>query len=977
MFARFDVSMLVPGLPCDGYSLLRGSLGGSESAGIYMAKALSRLGARVRVFCNTGAPSVDTEGVAYAPIHEWTAFAGSTPHDVCIVQRAHDAFARRTNARLNVLWCHDLAMGRQKNSFTAALWNIDRVVVLSDYMKRQYQEVYALDPDVLLSSRNGIDLALFERLGGEQRVRDRKKLVFAARPERGLDVLLRRIMPKLLACDPELRLCIAGYENDHEEWRHFYAQCASDAVALGDRVLRVGGLGKEDLYRLYLSSGVYVYPTPSPVLSNFREVSCISAMECQAAGLPIVTTATGALSETIAPGSGTLLSCDCSDAAYDAAFVDAAMRLIRDDSAWHAASLRGKEHAKQLDWSTIGSEWLCEFERLLRSANGSTERLIRHFWRMSDIVPAKHLLKSVQEDPTQQLSERQQTSLDALVAPWAFMEQPDGYRLQYERIGAGHSEDVYNAHEELRFTHLAEWLTQRRESIRCILDYGSAHGAYAVGLAQRLEHLRIHGVDIDRFSIDMATRAATRLQVGDRATFSVWTHDLPAAVAPGSALRFDCALVQEVLEHVPEPWAVLAAVEEQVAVGGKIYVTVPFGPWELASYRAFPHRCHIWHFDAHDLRDMLSAKADFELTAICAGDSPITGQAQGWWIASYTTDRRGVPKIDMERHLWLQRPRQTVSAALIAGAGAEENLHWTLRSLQDLVDEIVIADCGMGPEARRIAEQYGALLVPGVEPRRDGFDTARNAALEGCSCDWCFWIDTDEKLVGAELAERYLRENTFHSYAIRQHHFACDEAPTADYPLRLFRRRQHAGRRLRFWGAIHEHPEFALNAGAGRTIALRDVHIAHVGYLDEKTRRQRFLRNWPLLQLDQKRNPDRLIQKYFIMRDNMHLVRYSLTANGGLVDDEIQRRCRETVALYQKYFLGQDGLLNRQSIEYYSEALTVLGEGFETTVQVDADKEKASVGAVKRYRFASTHDFCVELNRTGAEKARQFDSSTW
>ncbi|HEY3255157.1 MAG TPA: methyltransferase domain-containing protein [Polyangiaceae bacterium] len=997
MFKQFDISILVPGIPFDGQTLETKSLGGSESAGLYMAKALSREGARVSLFCNTNATSFDGDGVCYQPTSQWGGFAGETPHDVCIVQRVPDAFGQQTNARLNLLWCHDLALVRQDHSFRGALWNVGRAIVLSRYMKDQYQHVYGLDDEAFFVSRNGVDLSLFHELREPGIERDRRKLMYCARPERGLDVLLRDVMPRLLAKDRGLRLFVGGYDNRPRDWEAFYAECDQLMAQLGDRVVRLGCLTKRELYRHYLSAGVYVYPTPSPALGSFREVSCISAMECQASGLPIVSTALGALSETIAPGAGVLIDKDPSDPAarldYVEDFIDHTLRLVRDDGAWNTASAAGLAHAPRLDWSGIAKEWLAEFERLIRASNDSPERLVRHFWRTADIVAAKRVLG---DDRTEaQIPEPGRAEVNKLLTPWSFMEEPEGYRKQYERIGiVGHDHHVYRTTpEELRFQLLSRWLAERRSEISTLLDYGCAHGAYAIWLAKQLEHLTIHGVDIDRFSVEMAVEWAEKLGVADRASFGVWTHEEPEAVPPplrgAESLRhgdpsrwihggkFDCALVAEVLEHVPEPWAVLERVEQLVRPGGKVYFTVPYGPWELTSYRMYPNRCHIWHFDAHDLRDMMGSKPDLELNACSAGENPLTGQPQGWWIGSYTADHAPVPRVDLERHLWLQRPRQTVSAAIIAGATSHENLHWTLGSIQDVVDRIIIADCGMSEEARRIASQYDVSIVPGVDPTTYGFETARNLALDACTSDWCLWIDTDEKLVGAPRLSRYLRENVYHGYGLRQHHFACDTSIPADMPLRLFRRRPHDGRSLRFFGAIHEHPELDVNQGAGPVIVLRDVHVAHVGYLNENTRRERFARNRPLLELDQQRYPERLLQKHFLMRDNMHLVRYALEETGGQVNQEMRAKCRETVALYQKYFLGKGPKVSRESLPYYSEALEVLGEGFEAAFQIEADKTKAETNGVQRYRFASAEDFYTELKHRAAAKAARFDSQWW
>ncbi len=73
-------------------------------------RALAVAGASLAVFCNTKGTWTDTRGVTYCPANDWIRFAAAVPHDVCIVQRHPAALSQRTNARLNDLWCHDLAL---------------------------------------------------------------------------------------------------------------------------------------------------------------------------------------------------------------------------------------------------------------------------------------------------------------------------------------------------------------------------------------------------------------------------------------------------------------------------------------------------------------------------------------------------------------------------------------------------------------------------------------------------------------------------------------------------------------------------------------------------------------------------------------------------------------------------------------------------------------------------------------------------
>jgi glycosyltransferase involved in cell wall biosynthesis len=314
---------------------------------------------------------------------------------------------------------------------------------------------------------------------------------------------------------------------------------------------------------------------------------------------------------------------------------------------------------------------------------------------------------------------------------------------------------------------------------------------------------------------------------------------------------------------------------------------------------------------------------------------------------------------------------------MIAGPNSEDTLHWCLRSVLDVADEIVIADCGMSAEALRIASSYAkrvsVRIVKGVDPKQEGFETARNRSLDACSMDWVLWIDTDEKLVGKHALGKYLRRNAFSGYGLRQHHFAVDTSFKPDMPVRLFRRGQNdEGKRIRFWGMIHEHPEYGVNEGPGAVTVISDANIAHVGYINEDVRKGRFVRNFPLLKRDAEKYPERLLTKHFIMRDNIHLIRFALQQNGGAIDEGIREKAREVIAIYRDNFLGKGHYMNADSLGYYSEAVGILGEGFDTAFQIVADTTEAKPNGVDRYRFATPEDFKAEIMRRAGDVVDRF-----
>jgi hypothetical protein len=163
-----------------------------------------------------------------------------------------------------------------------------------------------------------------------------------------------------------------------------------------------------------------------------------------------------------------------------------------------------------------------------------------------------------------------------------------------------------------------------------------------------------------------------------------------------------------------------------------------------------------------------------------------------------------------------------------------------------------------------------------------------------------------------------------------------------------------------------------VNEGPGEVVILSDVHIAHVGYLVEGTRQQRFVRNFPLLKMDQERYPERLLQKHFIMRDKVQLARFAIQQNGGQMDEAIRSHLREVVGLYRKYFLGKPGYTNSDSRQYYSEALTMLGEGFEVAWSIEADKVSAKANGTMTYRYATQEDLLEDMNRIARDKTNAF-----
>lgn len=105
----------------------------------------------------------------------------------------------------------------------------------------------------------------------------------------------------------------------------------------------------------------------------------------------------------------------------------------------------------------------------------------------------------------------------------------------------------------------------RRGGGKRFLDIGCAHGYTLAWLESEFD---TYGVDVSEYAIGRSKSIAP----GSR----TWAHDatggLPAALKD---VEFDLVLMKYVLEHIPDPGALLRGVADRVAGGGAVLFSVP------------------------------------------------------------------------------------------------------------------------------------------------------------------------------------------------------------------------------------------------------------------------------------------------------------------------------------------------------------------------------------------------------------------
>lgn len=114
----------------------------------------------------------------------------------------------------------------------------------------------------------------------------------------------------------------------------------------------------------------------------------------------------------------------------------------------------------------------------------------------------------------------------------------------------------------------------------------------------------------------------------------------------------------EYLEHTLDPEAVVQQLESYVAPGGKIFMTLPRGPWEALSFeknRSLGYWFHVQSFDLRDILDMFGQKKDFAYSVGISGLG-LYGEPLGNYLIEYTVDGTPTGKRDFARKIQRTRP---------------------------------------------------------------------------------------------------------------------------------------------------------------------------------------------------------------------------------------------------------------------------------------------------------------------------------
>lgn len=179
------------------------------------------------------------------------------------------------------------------------------------------------------------------------------KLFWASSYDRGIQHLLK-MWPKIIKKFPDATLSVyygwnlfeAAYRNNPERmnWKE-----RMDEKMTQKGITHYGRVGQPELKKAREECGIWAYPT------DFNEINCITALQCQEDGCVPCVINKAALKETV--GAGVRVEGDIFDPEVQEEYLKQLLELMGNKEKWLAEQVSGRSFARQFSWPLIAKQW--------------------------------------------------------------------------------------------------------------------------------------------------------------------------------------------------------------------------------------------------------------------------------------------------------------------------------------------------------------------------------------------------------------------------------------------------------------------------------------------------------------------------------------------------------------------------------------------------------------------------------------------
>lgn len=235
------------------------------------------------------------------------------------------------------------------------LRNANAVIALTRDMKQEMQKIYSREVEVI---PNGIELQDYRDLGAKAEIRrslglggDERLVLFVGtlRPVKGLPFLIEA-MSIMRQHNPVARLMLVG---DGQERRGL--QGLVEESDMEDAVTFVGEVPNEKVPEYMAAADVLVLPSLS-------EGFPVTILEAMAAGLPVVATRVGGLTEIVEDGENGFLV----EPRSPQETADRLCLLLADDSLRERISRNNREKAKAYSWDRVADRLEALYQEIIQ-----------------------------------------------------------------------------------------------------------------------------------------------------------------------------------------------------------------------------------------------------------------------------------------------------------------------------------------------------------------------------------------------------------------------------------------------------------------------------------------------------------------------------------------------------------------------------------------------------------------------------------
>lgn len=328
---------------------LGGSVGGTEAMTVGLCRHFAARGHDVTLFVTKLERPSTVAGVWWrSATHLRSALVGEPSPDVIVAVRQPHVFSLPEMQGISshrVLWAGDVL--DQTQGWTPHLANLDTIVYVSDWQRKQWESVH---PPLASQFYSWVTPVAFDpawiALPTE---RSRDTFIYASQPDRGLVPLLK-MWPRIRQALPNASLLVTGYTAE-----------LSRTMILADRLIQqtnkmVGGIvparadDKPSYFQHLSTARLLLYPG-----AYFEETNGHVCSEAMATGVIPLVSNLGALSETVPTSAGVLFDGDSNSAEYQDRYVAEVLRLASPSADAEVAERRRAGYAHVMPRCSYGA----------------------------------------------------------------------------------------------------------------------------------------------------------------------------------------------------------------------------------------------------------------------------------------------------------------------------------------------------------------------------------------------------------------------------------------------------------------------------------------------------------------------------------------------------------------------------------------------------------------------------------------------